>query len=35
MRPSSDIEDSLQHSLGIDPVSGNTPRLVGAAGFVY
>lgn len=35
MRPSSDIEYAVQHSLGIDPLSGNSPRLVGAAGFVY
>jgi len=34
-RPSSDIEYVLQHSLGLDPLSGNRPRLVGAAGFVY
>ena len=35
MRPSSDIEYAVQHSLGVDPLSGNSPRLVGAAGFVY
>nr|WP_258187763.1 type II and III secretion system protein family protein [Trinickia symbiotica] len=35
MRPSSDIEYAVQHSLGIDPLSGASPRLVGAAGFVY
>ncbi|TCG06949.1 fimbrial protein [Paraburkholderia steynii] len=35
MRPSSDIEFALQHSLGVDPLSGSSPRLVGAAGFVY
>jgi pilus assembly protein CpaC len=34
-RPSSDVEFVLQHSLGIDPLSGEAPRLVGAAGFVY
>ncbi|GAB3626160.1 type II and III secretion system protein family protein [Pandoraea terrae] len=34
-RPSSDIEYVLQRSLGLDPLSGDTPRLVGAAGFVY
>ncbi len=33
--PSSDVEFALQRSLGIDPLSGDTPRLVGAAGFVY
>jgi pilus assembly protein CpaC len=31
----SDVEYVLQRSLGIDPLSGDTPRLVGAAGFVY
>ncbi|HTI18944.1 MAG TPA: type II and III secretion system protein family protein [Trinickia sp.] len=35
MRPSSDIEYAVQHSLGIDPLSGHSPRLVGAAGFIY
>ncbi|NPT44715.1 type II and III secretion system protein family protein [Paraburkholderia sp. 1N] len=35
MRPSSDIEYAVQHSLGVDSLSGNSPRLVGAAGFVY
>jgi pilus assembly protein CpaC len=35
MRPSSDIEYAVQQSLGIDPLAGNSPRLVGAAGFVY
>lgn len=35
MRPNSDIEYALQHSLGTDPLSGKSPRLVGAAGFVY
>ncbi|WP_322059259.1 type II and III secretion system protein family protein [Paraburkholderia sp. J63] len=33
--PSSDIEYGMQRSLGLDPLSGDTPRLVGAAGFVY
>ena len=33
--PSSDIEFALQRSLGLDPLSGEAPRLVGAAGFVY
>lgn len=33
--PSGDVEYGFQHSLGLDPLSGNTPRLVGAAGFVY
>jgi pilus assembly protein CpaC len=33
--PSGDIEYGLQRSLGLDPLSGDTPRLVGAAGFVY
>ena len=35
MRPSSDIEYAVQRSLGIDPLSGDSPRLVGAAGFIY
>lgn len=35
MRPASDIEYTLQRMHGIDPLSGNSPRLVGAAGFVY
>jgi pilus assembly protein CpaC len=35
MRPSSDIEYAVQHSLGIDPLAGDSPRLVGAAGFIY
>lgn len=35
MHPSSDIEFALQHSMGVDPLSGSSPRLVGAAGFVY
>lgn len=30
-----DVEYALQRSLGIDPLSGDAPRLVGAAGFVY
>ncbi|WP_242538794.1 type II and III secretion system protein family protein [Trinickia acidisoli] len=33
--PSSDVEFALQRSLGIDPLAGDAPRLVGAAGFVY
>nr|WP_174490612.1 type II and III secretion system protein family protein [Paraburkholderia oxyphila] len=33
--PSGDIEYGFQRTLGIDPLSGDTPRLVGAAGFVY
>lgn len=33
--PSSDIEYALQRALGIDPLSGDAPRLIGAAGFVY
>ncbi|WP_083902396.1 type II and III secretion system protein family protein [Pandoraea sp. B-6] len=35
MHPSSDIEYVLQRTLGLDPLSGTVPRLVGAAGFVY
>lgn len=35
MRPASDIEYALQRSLGIDPLSQKSPRLVGGAGFVY
>jgi pilus assembly protein CpaC len=33
--PSSDIEYAVRQSLSIDPLAGNSPRLVGAAGFVY
>jgi pilus assembly protein CpaC len=35
IRPSGDIEYGYQRSLGLDPLSGDTPRLAGAAGFVY
>ncbi|WP_167760096.1 type II and III secretion system protein family protein [Paraburkholderia pallida] len=35
INPSSDIEFAVGQSLGIDPLSANSPRLVGAAGFVY
>jgi len=34
-RAADDIEYVLQRTKGIDPLSGNTPRLTGAAGFVY
>lgn len=34
-KPSSDLEFALQRELGLDPLSGDTPRLAGAAGFVY
>jgi len=34
-RSSSDIEFVLLRALGLDPLSGSTPRLMGAAGFVY
>jgi pilus assembly protein CpaC len=34
-RPSNDIEFVLQQQLGLDPLSGSSPRLLGAAGFVY
>ncbi|AOJ11454.1 type II and III secretion system protein family protein [Burkholderia mayonis] len=34
-RPSSDLEFALQRNLGLDLLTGDTPRLVGAAGFVY
>ncbi|HEV3106533.1 MAG TPA: type II and III secretion system protein family protein [Trinickia sp.] len=34
-RASSDIEYALQRTLGVDPLSDEAPRLVGAAGFVY
>ncbi|MEK7927413.1 type II and III secretion system protein family protein, partial [Burkholderia contaminans] len=34
-RPSSDLEFAVQRNLGLDLLSGDTPRLVGAAGFVY
>ncbi|MGF6964948.1 pilus assembly protein CpaC [Paraburkholderia sp. WC7.3g] len=33
--PSSDIEYAVRQSLSIDPLMGNSPRLIGAAGFVY
>ncbi|WNC94953.1 type II and III secretion system protein family protein [Paraburkholderia sp. FT54] len=33
--PSSDIEYAVRQSLSTDPLAGNSPRLVGAAGFVY
>ena len=33
-RPSSDLEFAVQRNLA-DLLSGDTPRLVGAAGFVY
>lgn len=35
MMPSSDVETILQRKTGLDPLDGSTPRLVGAAGFVY
>ncbi len=34
-RPSNDIEFSLRSMLGLDPLSGTSPKLQGAAGFVY
>ncbi|MCR4470351.1 type II and III secretion system protein family protein [Burkholderia sp. SCN-KJ] len=34
-RPSSDLEFAIQRNLGLDLLTGDTPRLVGAAGFVY
>ncbi|WP_082902901.1 type II and III secretion system protein family protein [Paraburkholderia ginsengiterrae] len=33
--PSSDVEYAVRQSLSIDPLVGNSPRLIGAAGFVY
>lgn len=33
--PSGDVEYGFQRSLGLDPLAGDTPRLVGSAGFVY
>jgi pilus assembly protein CpaC len=33
--PSSDIEFAVRKSLAVDPLSDKSPRLVGAAGFVY
>ncbi len=33
--PSSDVETILQRKTGLDPIDGKTPRLVGAAGFIY
>jgi pilus assembly protein CpaC len=35
MTPSNDVEYSYQIRTGMDPLSSNTPRLVGNAGFVY
>lgn len=35
MTPSNDVEYSYQRKTGLDPLSSNAPRLVGAAGFVY
>ena len=35
MSPSGDVEYTLQHQFGLDPLSGETPRLAGSAGFVY
>lgn len=35
MRPSTDIEHVLHDKIGLDPLSGEVPRLTGAAGFVY
>ncbi|TKC86258.1 type II and III secretion system protein family protein [Trinickia terrae] len=34
-KPSGDLEFSLQHEFGLDPLAGDTPRLTGNAGFVY
>lgn len=35
MTPSNDVEYSYQKKVGLDPLSGSSPRLVGAAGFIY
>lgn len=35
MTPGSDIETIVERKTGLDPLDGSTPRLVGAAGFVY
>jgi pilus assembly protein CpaC len=35
MTPGSDVETVLQRKTGLDPMDGKTPRLVGAAGFIY
>lgn len=35
LSPSSDIEYSYQKKIGLDPLSSNTPRLVGSAGYIY
>lgn len=35
MRPSTDIEYVLHERIGLDPLSGEVPRLTGTAGFVY
>jgi len=34
-QPPNDIEFVLQGAMSLDPLSGTTPRLLGAAGFVY
>jgi pilus assembly protein CpaC len=35
MTPGTDVETILQRKTGLDPMDGKTPRLVGAAGFIY
>jgi pilus assembly protein CpaC len=35
LSPSSDVEYTYQKKIGLDPLSASTPRLVGAAGFIY
>ncbi|WP_242538503.1 type II and III secretion system protein family protein [Trinickia acidisoli] len=35
LTPSTDVETILQRKTGLDPMDGKTPRLVGAAGFIY
>ncbi|HZZ10878.1 MAG TPA: type II and III secretion system protein family protein [Paraburkholderia sp.] len=35
MTPSNDVEYTYQKKVGLDPLSATSPRLVGAAGFIY
>ncbi|WP_237173980.1 type II and III secretion system protein family protein [Paracandidimonas lactea] len=35
LRPNTDIEYILHDKIGLDPLSGEVPRLTGSAGFVY
>jgi len=35
LRPNTDIEYILHDKIGLDPLTGDVPRLTGSAGFVY